>query len=112
MPDKFDLDDEITEKPNEEDSNFQRIYIRSGTIGRNSRDPLFPVNFWIQSREAVTGRKRTKNAVEGRHLGVATLCTGNYPSGHAFLEQIQLIAAIQKFIMKKAVGENSNPRRK
>ena len=112
MSDKFDLDDKITEKLNEEASNSQRIYIKSGTIGRNSRDPLFPVSPRIQSGEAAAGIKRIKNAVEGWHLGVATLFTGNYSSGHAFLEQINLNAAIQKFLIMKAVEENSNPRRK
>ena len=41
MSDKFDLEDNITEKLDEVASYFQRTYIKGETIGRNSRDPLF-----------------------------------------------------------------------
>ena len=112
VSDKFDLDDNITQKLDEVASNFQRTYIKGETIGRNSREPLFPVNLWNHSEEAAAGLIRTTNAVEGWHLGVATLFKGNHPSVHTFLEQIKLDAANQKFNIMKAMGGNSNPSRK
>ena len=89
VSDKFDLDDNITQKLDEVASYFQRTYIKGETIGRNSREPLFPVNLWNHSEEAAAGLIRTTNAVEGWHLGVATLFKGNHPSVHTFLEQIK-----------------------
>ena len=112
VSDKFDLDDSITEKLDEVASYFQRTYIKGETIGRNSRDPLFPVNLWNHSEEAAAGLIRTTNAVEGWHLGVASLFKGNHPSVHTFREQIKLDADNQKFNKLKAMGENSNPSRK
>ena len=108
VSDKFDLEDNINEKLDEVASYFQRTYIKSQTIGRNSRDP-FPVNLWKYSEETATGIIRTTNAVEGWHLGVATLFKGNHPSIHTFLEQFKLDAAIQKVNIIKAMGGNSNP---
>ena len=67
VSDKFDLDDNITEKLDEIASYFQRTY---KTIGRNSRDPLFPVKFSNHSEDKLI---RITNAVEAWHLGVATL---------------------------------------
>ena len=112
VSDKFDLDDNITQKLDEVASYFQRTYIKGETIGRNSREPLFPVNLWNHSEEAAAGLIRTTNAVEGWHLGVATLFKGNHPSVHTFLEQIKLDAANQKFNIMKAMGGNSNSSRK
>ena len=109
VSEKFDLDDNISEKLDEVASYIQRT--KSETIGRNSRDPLFPVNLWNHS-EAAAGLIRTTNAVEGRHLGVATLFKGKHPSFHTFLEQIKLDAANQKFNIMKAMVGNSNPSRK
>ena len=109
VSDKFDLDDSITEKLDEVASYFQRTYIKGETIGRNSRDPLFPVNLWNHSEETAAGLIRTTNAVEGWHLGVATLFKGNHPSVPTFLEQIKLDAANQKFIILKAMGGKQQP---
>ena len=108
VSDKFDLEDNINEKLDEVASYFQRTYIKSETIGRNSRDP-FPVNLWKHSEETAIGIIRTTNAVEGWHLGVATLFKGKNPSIHTFLEQFKLDAAIQKVNIIKAMGGNSNP---
>ena len=60
VSDKFDLDDNITQKLDEVASYFQRTYIKGETIGRNSREPLFPVNLWNHSEEAAAGLIRTK----------------------------------------------------
>ena len=107
--DQFDLDDNITEKLDEVASYFQCTYIQGETIERNSRDPLFPVNLWNRSEEAAAGLIRTTNAVEGWHLGYATLFKGNHPSIHTFLEQIKLDAANQKFNIMKAMWETATP---
>ena len=111
VSDKFDLDDNITEKLDEAASYFQRTYIKGETIRRNSRDPLFPVNHWNYSEEASAGLIRTTNAIEGWHLGVAIFFKGNHPSVHTFLDQIKLDAANRKFNILKAMGGNSNPSR-
>ena len=112
VSDKFDLDDNITEKLDEVASYFYRTHIKGETIGRNSRDPLFPVNLWNHSEEAAAGLIRTTNAEEGWHLGVGTLFKGNHPSFHTFLEQIKIDAANQKFNILKAMGGNTIPSRK
>ena len=58
VSDKFDLDDNITQKLDEVASYFQRTYIKGETIGRNSREPLFPVNLWNHSEEAAAANQK------------------------------------------------------
>ena len=50
---------------------------------------MFPMSLWNHSQEAAEGLIRTKNAVEGWHLGVAALFQGSHPSLYTFFIKIQ-----------------------
>ena len=73
MVDRLDLEKSLSDTIDELASYFQRSYIKVETIGRNSRQPLFPMNLWNHSQEAAGGLILTTNAVEGWHLGVTAL---------------------------------------
>ena len=106
MADRSDLEQSLSDKTDELASYFQRSYIKGETIGRNSRQPLFPMSLWNHSQEAAEGLIRTTNAVEGWHLGVTALFQGSHPSLFTFLNKIQMDSANQKFNILKAMGEH------
>ena len=70
IADLFDLDDAISERLNEVASYFQRSYINSETMRRNSREHSF---FWTQSKEAASDLIRAKIAKEEWHFGATAL---------------------------------------
>ena len=90
VADRLDLEQSLSDKIDELASYFQRSYIKGETIGRNSRQPLFPMSLWNHSQEAAEGLIRTTNAVEGWHLGVTALFQGSHPSHYTFLNKIQM----------------------
>ena len=104
--DRLDLEQSLSDKIDELASYFQRSYIKGETIGRNSRQPLFPMSLWNHSQEAAEGLIRTTNAFEGWHLGVTALFQGSHPSLYTFLNKIQMDSANQKFNILKAMGEH------
>ena len=78
--DRLDLEQSLSDKIDELASYFQRSYIKGETIGRNSRQPFFPMSLWNHSQEVAEGLIRTTNAVEGWHLGVTALFKGSHPN--------------------------------
>ena len=111
--DRLDLEQSLSDKIVELASYFQRSYIKGETIGRNSRQSLFPMSLWNHSQEAAEGLIRTTNAVEGWHLGVTALFQGSHPSLYTFLNKIQTDSKnkleVQNF---EGYGGNTESRRK
>ena len=60
----------VSEKTDQLTTYFLKIYLSGEKVGKNERNPMFPIGFWNQCERTSEGLVRTTNAVQGWHLGV------------------------------------------